>query len=200
VNRRYPLGPIAAVAIAAVLLWISSRLTWVRVTSADGLGVPHTTRLGGGSWFGALVPLALVLLASVAALFATRGGARQAVGVVIALVGAATAVPALALLGHAKGAAGKARSLADLPGRAVVTALHTATFPPVLTVIGALLAVGAGAWLARRPSAAGLSGKYDKPAARRAEAVQRMSDNSAQMSERVLWDAFDAGEDPTEDR
>ena len=51
--------------LAAGALWLASRMTWVVVSSFDGLGQPETATLTGGSWSTALVPLALMLLAAV---------------------------------------------------------------------------------------------------------------------------------------
>lgn len=198
----YPLAAIGLVAVAAACLGGSSRLTWVRVSSADGLGMQRQDDLLGSTWFGALTPLALALLASMAALFATRGGLRQVFGAVIALLGAAAAVPALALLTHSGVSDARARALAELPGRARVTEVTAVAFPPALAFVGACLAFVAGVLLARRragvaPSGkAGSSGRYTVPAARRAEATRQVAE-SAHVSERVLWDALDAGEDPT---
>lgn len=194
-----PVRPALAVALAAALLWASSRLTWVQVSSSDEFGPARTDKVLGGTWFGPLLPLALVLLAAVAAVFATRGGLRQTIGVVIALIGGAIAVPSLALMTHSGVTPARAKAIAGLPGRAQVTAVHISTFPGALAFVGALLAFGAGVWLARRPSKTGLSGKYAAPAARRAEATKRVAEEAdgKALPERVLWDAFDAGEDPT---
>ncbi|NUS45623.1 MAG: TIGR02234 family membrane protein [Mycobacteriaceae bacterium] len=195
-----PLVPVAAVAAGAACLWGSSRMTWVSVDSADGLAPPRTDHLLGSTWFGALTPLALALLAAVAAVLATKGGWRQGVGVVIAVIGGAAAVPALALISHSGVTAARAKSLADLPGRADVTAVHAAALPGVLALVGALSAFVAGVWLARRAArAGGLSGKYSAPAARKQAAARRAHDDG-EVSERVLWDALDAGEDPTADK
>ena len=49
--------------LAAGALWLASRMTWVEVSSFDGLGQPETATLNGGAWSTALVPLALILLA-----------------------------------------------------------------------------------------------------------------------------------------
>ena len=48
--------------IAAGGLWAASRMRWVSVRSADGLGQPRTVDLVGASWSNALLPLALLLL------------------------------------------------------------------------------------------------------------------------------------------
>ncbi|MGW4772768.1 TIGR02234 family membrane protein [Nocardia sp. NPDC004278] len=207
-KRKYPVGAIVLLAIAAAALWGSSRMTWVTVSSTDGLTEPRTDRLNGGVWFGALTPLALVLLAAIAAVLATRGWLRRMVGVLIGLVAAVTAVPAFALLTRSGATAARAATLAELPGRATVTQVVTSQFPAVLSLVGALAAFTAGVLLARMPQdTARLSGKYDNPVFRRAAATeqvtrQRTDDADAtpgQLSERVLWDALDAGTDPTEE-
>ncbi|MFI6956939.1 TIGR02234 family membrane protein [Nocardia sp. NPDC050408] len=206
-KRKYPVGAIVLLAIAAAALWGSSRMTWVTVSSTDGLTEPRTDKLNGGVWFGALTPLALVLLAAVAAVLATRGWLRRMFGVLIGLVAAVSAVPAFALLTRSSATAARAATLAELPGRATVTEVVTSQFPAVLSLLGALAAFVAGVLLARMPEdAARLSAKYDNPVFRRAAATeevtrQRTDDAAAdtgQLSERVLWDALDAGTDPTE--
>jgi uncharacterized membrane protein (TIGR02234 family) len=57
-------------AVAALCLWGASRMTWVEVTSSDGLGEERTSALAGGTWAAALTPLALTLVAAIAASFA----------------------------------------------------------------------------------------------------------------------------------
>lgn len=198
---RYPVAAIALLAFGAAALWGSSRLTWVTVTSADGLTEPRTDELNGGVWFGALTPLALVLLAAIAAVLATKGWVRRLVGVVVALIAAVTAVPALALLAGSGATEQRAADLAELPGRAEVQELVTAGAPAVLTLCGALAAFGAGLLLARMPAGAKqLSGKYDNPATRKAAATRAVQDRESGevLPERVLWDALDAGADPTD--
>ncbi|MQY25415.1 TIGR02234 family membrane protein [Nocardia aurantia] len=214
--RRYPVGPAVLLTVAAVLLWASSRLTWVTMVSSDGLTEPRTHTLDGGTWFGALTPLALVLLAAIAAMFATRGWLRRMVGAVVALLAAVSAVPWFALVsGHSRTAERAAR-LADLPARARVDHVTTSWLPVWLSLAGALAAFVAGVLLARMPeTTARLSGKYENPVFRRAAAAEQVSgqhnrgekesvrteaaDPDQSLSERVLWDALDAGADPTED-
>lgn len=208
-RRTSPVGALVLLAVAAAALWASSRMTWVTVASTDGLTEPRTDRLNGGVWFGALTPLALVLLASIAAVLATRGWLRRVLGVVIALIAAVAAVPAFALLTNSGKIAERAAKLAELPARAQVGEATTSIFPAVLALLGALAAFAAGGLLARMPQeTARMSGKYDNPAFRRAAATEQVTKQrtevgaepgSPQLSERVLWDALDAGTDPTED-
>ncbi|MEU7767166.1 TIGR02234 family membrane protein [Nocardia sp. NPDC049190] len=208
-HREYPVGPVVLLALSAAALWGSARMTWVTVTSSDGLTQPRTDHLNGGVWFGALTPLALVLLASIAAVLATKGWLRRVVGVLIALVAAVAAVPSFALLTDSGAIAARAAKLAELPARAQVGAATTSAFPAVLALLGAVAAFAAGVVSARMPAeAARLSGKYDNPVFRRAAATAQVrqrrapgagDEPSPQLSERVLWDALDAGTDPTEE-
>ncbi|MFB7879114.1 TIGR02234 family membrane protein [Nocardia sp. NPDC056064] len=201
-----PVVPVALLALAAAGLWASSRMTWVTVHSADGLTEPRTDDLDGATWFGALTPLALVLVASIAAVFAVKGGLRQLLGVVIAVVAAVAAVPGFALTVGAGRTAERAGTLAELPVRAVVESAQTHLAPAILSIVAALCALTAGVLLTRRAAASTeLSGKYDNPVFRRADASAQVSKQreddgaAAPLSDRVLWDALDAGTDPTED-
>ncbi|MGW4633115.1 TIGR02234 family membrane protein [Nocardia sp. NPDC004415] len=201
-----PVVPVALLALAAAGLWASSRMTWVTVRSADGLTEPRTDDLDGATWFGALTPLALVLVASIAAVFAVKGGLRQLLGVVIAVVAAVAAVPGFALTVGAGRTAERAGTLAELPVRAVVESAQTHLAPAILSIVAALCALTAGVLLTRRAAASTeLSGKYDNPVFRRADASAQVSKQreddgaAAPLSDRVLWDALDAGTDPTED-
>ncbi|WP_083864770.1 TIGR02234 family membrane protein [Nocardia brevicatena] len=202
---RGPVVPLVLLAVAAAALWGSSRLTWVTVTSADGLTEPRTDEIDGGVWFGALTPLALMLLAAVAAVLGTRGWPRRVVGVIIAMAAAITAVPPLALLNGSGATAERAAALAELPGRAAVQEVVTSTGPALLAMVGAVAAFLAGVLLARMPErTTRLSGKYDNPVFRRAAATDLVTKRHSgaptaePVSERVLWDALDAGTDPTE--
>ncbi|WP_455901868.1 TIGR02234 family membrane protein [Rhodococcus gordoniae] len=199
VRRRRP-TVIAALllGLGAALLWASGRMTWVTAVSSDGLGIDRVDDLEGGRWAAALTPLALVLLAAVAAVFAVRGFALRLVSVVVAIVAVAAAVPAVRLLTgdpDPETAAG----VAALPDRAEVTGIETYPPPAILVIVGAVAVLAAAVTLWRTPrEQAGLSSKYDAPAARR-EAAARRAESDEPLSERGLWDALDAGEDPTDD-
>lgn len=189
-------------ALAAVCLWGASRMTWVTVTSSDGLGVDQVTELDGGTWAAATTPLALVLVAAIAAAFAVRGWLVRVVGVLVAVVAVVAALPALGLL--IGGPSNEQAS--DIAGfervGTQVTATEVSTAPALLVLLGSVLALGGAAALLRKSSAAGgLSSKYDSPAARREAAGRRSPSASGPESrtQRMLWDALDAGEDPTVD-
>lgn len=190
--------PALLLAVAALCLWASSRMTWVRVSSSDGLGQDRTSDLIGGTWAAATTPLALVLLAAIAASFAVRGWALRVVALLVALVGVAAAVPAVTLLAGGDHAV-RGGQLAELPARAQVTASQVFLGPALLVVVGAVAALAAALALLRKASVAGgLSSKYSAPAARREEAAKHR-DSTEPPSQRMLWDALDAGDDPTAD-
>lgn len=196
-RRRPAVVAALLLGIAALALWASSRMTWVTAYSSDGLGEDRTIGLDGGTWAASLTPLALVLVAAIAASFAVRGWALRIVAVAVAAVGVAAAIPAVGLFGGADPE--DAARIADLPLRATVTATDIAYGPAVLALVGAVAALAAAVVLWRTPrSRAGLSSKYDSPAARR-EAATRRGEGDEPVTERALWDALDAGEDPTLD-
>ncbi|WP_280221108.1 TIGR02234 family membrane protein [Nocardia neocaledoniensis] len=205
VRAAKPVVPVALLALAAAGLWASSRMTWVTVHSADGLTEPRTDDLDGATWFGALTPLALVLVAAIAAVFAVKGVLRQLLGVVIAVVAAVAAVPGFALAAGAGRTEERAGTLAELPVRAVVSGADVHLAPAILSIVAAGCALIAGVLLTRRPGESSqLSGKYDNPVFRRADASAQVSKRrdetgtAAPLSDRVLWDALDAGTDPTD--
>ncbi|NMN94970.1 TIGR02234 family membrane protein [Antrihabitans stalactiti] len=191
--RRYPIVAALALAVAAACLWGAGKLTWVTVHSSDGLGADRTDDIAGSVWAAALTPLALVLVAGIAAVFAVRGLALRGLGVVLAAVGVAAAIPAISLL--AGGATNdRAGRIAELKDRAVVTSVQTAPLAAALALVGAAAAVAAGALIvARRSDRGGLSSKYANPAVRREAAIA----GDGEVSQRSLWDALDAGADPT---
>lgn len=209
------MGAVALLAIAAALLWVASRMTWVSVEVISELGPPKTVHLSGATWFGALTPLALVLIATIAAVFATRGWLRRIIGVVVAVLAAVAAVPAYALLQGQGKTAERAGRLAELRTWEHVGTAQTSTLPAVLTMVGAVAAFLAGVLLTRMPSeSARMSGKYDNPVFRKSEAAEQVAEHHAvqraaesgsqdappeQLSGRVLWDALDAGADPTDE-
>ncbi|QBJ94770.1 TIGR02234 family membrane protein [Rhodococcus sp. ABRD24] len=188
-------------AVAAACLWGASRMTWVTVTSSDGLSDDRITRLDGGTWAAATTPLALALVAAIAAAFAVRGWLVRILGLLVAVVAVAAAVPAIGLLSE-----GASEDAADIAGfervAEQVTGTEVSVLPALLVLCGSVVALGAAFMLIRKPAAAGgLSSKYDSPAARREAASKRNPADGVQepQTQRMLWDALDAGEDPTID-
>ena len=183
----------ALLVVAAAGLWAASRLTWIDLRTFDGLGPPKLITLPGAAWSSALIPLALLLLATAVAALAVRGWPLRMLALLVAVASLATGylaislwvipdvavrgadiahVPVLTLMGSQR----------HYPGPAI--ALATA----ICTLVAAVLLMRAAA------SARGTVTKYLTPAARRALAQP----DEKTMSERMLWDALDEGRDPTD--
>ncbi|MEO3760587.1 TIGR02234 family membrane protein [Mycobacterium sp. B14F4] len=176
--------------LAAAGLWAASRMTWVQVTSFDGLGQPKTAALSGGTWSTALVPLAVLLLAAAVAALAVHGWPLRVLAVLVAAASAGTAYLAISLW-VIKDVAVRASHLAEAPVADLVgTQRHYAG--AVITVVAAGVSLLCAVLLMRaartaRPGAA----RYSRRAA------ETVEDPGAAMSERAIWDALDEGRDPT---
>ena len=72
--------------VSALGLWVASRLPWVSLGSADGLGHPKTNTITGAAWSTALTPLAVLLLAAALAGLAGRGWLLRALAILVATV------------------------------------------------------------------------------------------------------------------
>jgi uncharacterized membrane protein (TIGR02234 family) len=181
--------------VAAVGLWVASRLSWVVVRSFDGLGQPKTTTLSGATWSTALVPLALLLLAAAVAALAVRGWVLRLVAVLVAVVSLATAYLAISLFVMPDVAA-RAASLAQVPVASLVGSERH--YAGAAVTLAAAVATLIGAVLLLRSAASGRLGttKYVAPAARRSAAQREVGDTA--ISERMMWDALDEGRDPTD--
>lgn len=184
--------------LAALALWVGSRMTWVVVSSFDGLGQPKTATLSGAAWSSALVPLALLVLAAAVAALAVRGWPLRLLAVLVAAASAGMGYLAIGLW-VIRDVAVRAAELAQVPVAALV-GTQRQHGGAVLTLVAAAFAL-AGAVMLLRAAATSKAdaGKYVAPAARRA-AVERDAghDESGDgMSERMIWDALDEGRDPT---
>jgi uncharacterized membrane protein (TIGR02234 family) len=190
--------------IAAVALWMAARLPWVVVRSFDGLGPPKEVTLSGGSWSAALLPSALLMLATAVAALAVRGWALRALAGLLAVVSLAIAylgvslwvVPDVAVRG------------ADLAHISLVTLVGSdrrywgagfAVVAAVCTLIAAVLLMRSATSARAGPR------KYSAPATRRsiarrkgAEGAMLEEPGAPEMSERMIWDALDEGHDPTD--
>lgn len=178
-----------ALILAAVALWGASRLTWVQVASFDGLTHPKTEALTGATWSTALVPLALVVLAAAVAALAVRGWPMRILAVLVA--GASAAMGYLAIsLWVVPDVGARAARLAEVPITDLVgTERHSVG--AVLTLVAAALSLLGAVLLLRSVSRGGAD------TSRYARRPAEQTDTDGAMSERMIWDALDAGNDPT---
>ena len=175
--------------VAAGGLWAASRLPWVSVRSADGLGQPRTVALSGAEWSNALVPLAVLLLATAVAALAVRGWQLRAVAVLTAL-----ACLVMGYLGISvfvvPDVGPRGADLAGIPLATLIGAQREIG-GAVATLVSAVCVLAA-AVLLMRAAAAGtpVPARYAAPGA-------TPQDEVGTPSERGLWDALDEGRDPT---
>src|SRR5699024_7029403 len=83
-ETRYMAAVAVLLALGALAVWAASRMDWVGYTYENGLQPAVDGSFDGGTWASELTPLALLLLAGIAAMFAVRGWAQRLVGLVVA--------------------------------------------------------------------------------------------------------------------
>jgi uncharacterized membrane protein (TIGR02234 family) len=184
----------ALLVVAAAGLWAASRLTWVDLRTFDGLGPPKLVTLSGAAWSSALVPLTLVLLATAVAALAVRGWPLRALAMLVAVVSLATGYLAISTL-VTPDVAVRAADLAHVPVLWLVGSQRHYPGPAITLATAVCTLVGAVLLMRAATSARGADTKYVTPAARRS--LAQRDENI--ISERMIWDALDEGEDPTQD-
>lgn len=176
------------VVAGAGALWASSALNWAGQRYRTPFTGETTANLAGADVRPELVPFALAALAAIAAVLATGGWLRRLVGVLVAVAGGALAWRSFA----AFDGAGLIRDSGSVPGGSEpIGALSTSPVGPLVMTLGGLVLAVAGLLVvvrARRMPAMGA--KYSAPGADKPRAKD---------PDRRLWDALDAGADPTAD-
>lgn len=176
---------------SAAGLWVASRLTWVSVTSFDGLGQPKTSSLTGAAWSTALLPLAVLLLAAALAGLAVRGWLLRAVAVLVA--GGCLALGYLGMSLIVMPDVGpRGAAVAGVPVATLVASDRQLT-GAILTLVAAAAALVAAVLLMR----AGV--QKSSAASKYASSGAAAGAGAVGLSERGLWDALDEGRDPTRD-
>jgi uncharacterized membrane protein (TIGR02234 family) len=151
----------------------------------------------------AATALGLVALSGVVAVLATRGGARRAVGVVLALTGALLVWRSLTGLGPVSAARARTLVQARHSGvgvdATVVPQLSVHAQWPLLSAGCGVLVVAGGLLVALRgPGWASMSVRYDAPSARQLSAQDRAATRA--RADASMWTALDRGDDPTSER
>ena len=164
--------------LSGVLILFGNGRDWATAAYPD-----RPRGVSGSSLAGSLVPWGLVALAGVVAIAATRRWGRVPVGVALAASGATVVALSVAAIREVE-----LRVLEDAVVRrlpATPTAVDLTAWPYVAVAGGVLLALTGALVALRGPRWAGLSARYDAPAA------------DAPRDDRDLWAAMDRGEDPT---
>lgn len=185
---------------AAGALLVSTRAWQTVVTPRPRPLADDVLRLSGRTVDPAPTALALVALAGVVAVLATRGVPRRLVGAALAAAGAGLVWRSVAAMSAVSAA--RARSLVEAKHTGVGleatvrpdVAVHAGW--PVLSAACGVLVLLAGALIAARGHGwLAMSAKYDAPDAR-----PPSSEDEAQQRARAdasLWTALDRGDDPT---
>ncbi|MDK7138208.1 TIGR02234 family membrane protein [Corynebacterium simulans] len=202
------LGPLL-IAAGAILLWLSSRMTWATAAVEDDKSGSSTVDMVGSFWSLELIALTLVLLAGSVAVAALRRTSRRIVAVICALAAAAVAWSPVSLLTYGVDAA-RAQELlragssdenavngAHISEWATVLSTEAAKAGPILAIFGAACALFGAMLLVRKPGVdKPRSTKYESPAARQERIAEELETTTD--SGRVMWDALDADIDPTD--
>ena len=138
--------------LAALALWIGSRLPWVEVSSSDGLGQPKDTTLSGAAWSTALIPLALLALAAAVAALAVRGWPLRLLAVLVAAASAGMGYLGIGLW-VIRDIAVRAAELAQVPVAALV-GTQRQHWGAVLTLVAAVCALAGAVLLVRAAATA----------------------------------------------
>ncbi|MFC4949765.1 Trp biosynthesis-associated membrane protein [Pseudonocardia sp. GCM10023141] len=178
----------AGLALAALLLWVATTLTWYRVTVPGRAPVEFDGSHAAPSMAG----VALLALATVAALVAMSGIARRLLGVLVAVVG---------VLEGLDGVRGLLGTPFDRDGPLPVTPTGVAaealrhqptelTGAPLLAVAGGVLLLVVGLFVVlREPRLPRFGARYAAAGKSRPETDP----------DRAAWQDLDAGRDPTAD-
>lgn len=194
---------IMACLVGAAVVLLAAGRTWARVEVGRGAGVPVAdVALSGADLAPATTGLGVLALASVAALVATRGALRRAVGLLVLAAGVGLGIDAARA-----GSRVAAAAAADAPD---ATRIDVALLPwPWVAVAGGVLVVAGGLLIVVRgahwPS---MSRRYDAPTMDRriarthaqpsADGVDRWpAGEPPTRPPEDLWRALDRGDDPT---
>jgi uncharacterized membrane protein (TIGR02234 family) len=195
--------------LSAAGLWGTGQMTWLTAHVEDDKSGQSTKEIIGRVWDAAGTPVALAMLAAIILSFALRPVLRRVLGVVSAVLAAIAGFAAVALLGGdpdldraqkllSSGAATQKQSdpvqISDWAG---VLSAEVHTFPVILALLAAACGIVGGVLLVMKPGEAKTGhSRYETPEARREGVAEDLAANPD--SGRVLWDALDAGIDPTE--
>ena len=188
---RSPRVALTLLGLGAIALLVSTSLTWVTAANSVAGGA---ISLDGATCLPAGRAVAVLALASVGGILATRGTIRRVIGVVVVLAAGATLVVLLLRVADGFAAVAGAALPTSLDGSAAVVVSRSMLGP--ILAIGGILAVTLGGVLtvASAGQSRGLGDRFERAPDEAAGPPSEESDVSAA----ALWSALDRGEDPTE--
>jgi uncharacterized membrane protein (TIGR02234 family) len=188
---------LGATALLAAFVFLAWSQPWFTLTLSASSGDPAPVVVRGDIAASALAPLALAVLAIVAALALAGPGFRIVFGALEALLGGCVVAVTVVSLGDP--AAASAHAVTEVTGISgsdsvaeLITAIEVSVWPTVAIVIGALIVV-VGGLVAVTATRWPVSGRrYSRT---RTEGV---SSTDAQAGDPIAeWDALSDGDDPT---
>ncbi|WP_313006290.1 TIGR02234 family membrane protein [Corynebacterium variabile] len=195
--------------LSAAGLWGTGQMTWLTASVVDDKTGESTEQIIGRVWDAAGTPLALAMLAAMILSFALAPMARRVLGGISAALAAIAGFAAVMLLGGdpdldraqqllTTGAATqRSTDPVQISDWATVVDASVHTFPVVLALLAAACGVVGGVLLAMKPGEARQGhSRYETPEARREGVLEDLNEEPGSGS--VLWDALDAGVDPTD--
>jgi uncharacterized membrane protein (TIGR02234 family) len=186
--------------VAAGLLWTASRLPWVVIHSFDGLGPPKSATLPGATWSTALLPLAVLMLATAVAAVAVRGWPMRLLAGLLAVASFAVGYLGTSLW-VIPDVAARGADLAHIPLVSLVGSERHFWGAAIAALAAVCTLIAAGLLMRSATVDRQSTTKYAAPAARRSAAQGDGADPAKPiggMSERMIWDALDEGRDPTD--
>lgn len=195
--------------LSSLILWLAGRMSWVTAVSEDDKAGRAVNDVPGATWSVELIALASAFLAGALAVLVLRRQARRIIGVVCAIAAIAGSVgPTLLLVQGADPerakallTAGATSSKANAPVSisewAVVTEATVNPLGVALALLGFAVALVAAVVVVMRPGHdSPRVSKYERAATRREKLEEELE--TSPDSQRVMWDALDAGLDPTD--
>ncbi|MEJ4113275.1 TIGR02234 family membrane protein [Corynebacterium kroppenstedtii] len=201
---------VVLVIIGAVGIGGISHLTWMTVHAVDDKQGELTRTLVGTVWAPSMNAVAIALIAACLAMVILKRTGRRILAAVTAVVGVVSLWSPLSVLVSSPGVTrvhnllvnGQATQKKSHPQTltewATVTGIDVHKGTVILTVVASLMAIVGAVVLVIWPGVDSVKGsKYDTTSARRHSLAADLA--SDEDSGRVLWDAMDAGVDPTQD-
>lgn len=197
------------VVLSAAGLWGAGRMKYVTAQIFDDKTGEFSRSLVGSVWDPAATPLALAMLTCLILSLAMQPLIRRILGVLVVLLAGTASFRSVSLLTTdvdlmrvrdllVSGVATQRQNAPEtISDWAQVASAEVHTAPVLLAIVAAALGVIGGVILAMQPGErTEANSRYVTPEVRREHVHEDLADNPD--SSRVLWDALDAGVDPTE--